>query len=227
MQFIVVGANKNTGATVNLTIEARDFRDAEEQANDMGVLVTNVRAVEDQKQLSASPQVVTVQRTAGCAACGSGPLVRDRVYRLSGPAVAIGYILLIPSIIGIVGCGILLVLSALGMTIDMDDAMVDTYKKMMRDAGITEPIINKVINNEPLTPDDLSTLDFNQVSTIQQVQETKNSAPALACCGLGIFGFGAIGGMILSFVSGLLGWLLVMKKNILQCRRCGASVPVG
>jgi hypothetical protein len=30
--------------------------------------------------------------------------------------------------------------------------------------------------------------------------------------------------MILAFVSGLLGWLLVMKKRVLQCGLCGAVV---
>jgi len=30
--------------------------------------------------------------------------------------------------------------------------------------------------------------------------------------------------IIMSFVGGLLGWILIMKKKILQCTNCGAKV---
>jgi len=31
--------------------------------------------------------------------------------------------------------------------------------------------------------------------------------------------------LVLSFVMGALGWLMVMKKQVLQCTHCGAVVP--
>lgn len=57
------------------------------------------------------------------------------------------------------------------------------------------------------------------------------SAVALECIlgtkpggGSGI-AFGVAAGLALaSFVGGLLGWLLVMKKNVLQCTHCSAVV---
>ena len=41
---------------------------------------------------------------------------------------------------------------------------------------------------------------------------------------------GVVAGAIVavaSFVSGLLGWLLIMKKDVLKCNSCGAVVPAG
>lgn len=32
---------------------------------------------------------------------------------------------------------------------------------------------------------------------------------------------------MMSFVGGLLGWLLVMKKKVLQCTKCGVTVAAG
>jgi len=44
--------------------------------------------------------------------------------------------------------------------------------------------------------------------------------PALMAIGTPFLVFGAI----CSFVGGIFGWLLVMKKDILQCSRCSAVV---
>jgi hypothetical protein len=96
--------------------------------------------------------------------------MRRKIRRLSGPAVAIGYILLIPSILGMAACAILLIVSLL--------------------AGVAGA--------------------------------AHGSAFATAFAGIGAIAFVYIG--ILSFVFGLVGWLLIMKKHILQCVYCGAVV---
>ena len=35
----------------------------------------------------------------------------------------------------------------------------------------------------------------------------------------------ALGGFLASFIIGLPGWILVMKKRVLQCAACGAVTP--
>ena len=105
-----------------------------------------------------------------CKICDRGTLMRRKIRRLSGPAVAIGYILLIPSILGMAACAILLIVSLL--------------------AGVAGA--------------------------------AHGSAFATAFAGIGAIAFVYIG--ILSFVFGLVGWLLIMKKHILQCVYCGAVV---
>ena len=97
-----------------------------------------------------------------CKVCERGALVPRRVYRMSGPVVAIGFILLIPPVLGMIVCGLMFL-------------------------GVTA------------------------------TSKTPDNATILAG-GLSL-GFG-----IACFVSGLLGWLLIMKKRVLQCAVCGAVI---
>ncbi|MGP8155935.1 MAG: hypothetical protein ACLQMT_03630 [Candidatus Acidiferrales bacterium] len=97
-----------------------------------------------------------------CKVCGRGELIPKQIYRLSGPAVVIGYILLIPSVLGMVVCTLTLVAVAGYMA---------------------------------------ATNSFQVIG--------------------GAF---AIFWGVAFFVGGLLGWLLVMKKRVLQCSVCGATV---
>ena|ERR1035437_2274447 len=96
-----------------------------------------------------------------CKVCDAGTLVQTKKYRMSGPVVFIGYILLIPSVIGMVVCGFFII---------MDLSMVRSS-----DIGMVTNIVYLLI--------------------------------------------GAA-----FFVGGLLGWLLIMKKKVLQCNVCSAVV---
>jgi hypothetical protein len=105
-----------------------------------------------------APQPATTAAPAGpvtCQVCHRGNLCRRKVHRMSGAALMIGYVLLIPSTLGVVLSLVLL------------------------------------------------------------------AAPVL---GFASAGGGATLGAILCFVFALLGWLLVMKKRVLQCDACQAIV---
>ena len=95
-----------------------------------------------------------------CRVCEHGDLVPNKVFRLSGPVVTIGFILLILSVLGLVTVGLIF----LGM--------------MVRVA----PLLHVI-----------------------------TGAFAIALGMVSLFG-------------GLLGWLLVMKKRVLLCPACGATV---
>lgn len=97
-----------------------------------------------------------------CKICDAGVLINKSVYRLSAPVVAIGYLLLIPSLLVIALCGILL-----------GWALYNT-----KEIGV----------------------------------------------GVVFAGMGAIGWALAAFMGGLLGWLLVMKKRVLRCSKCGAVI---
>jgi hypothetical protein len=101
-----------------------------------------------------------------CKTCDVGILQKIRKYRMSGVVVAIGYILLIPSVLGVM----------------------------------------------------FSIFAF--FTTMSAASGTKDAAATGAVIAGGIFIFFGIA----SLVGGLLGWLLVMKKDVLQCSHCGAVV---
>jgi hypothetical protein len=94
-----------------------------------------------------------------CKICDRGHLSRQRIYRLSGPAVFIGMLFLIPSVLGMIFCGLAIAVSLY--------------------AGSGSNVIAIGV----------------------------------------LFGWG-----LLFFVSGLFGWLLTMKKDVLKCSTCGAVV---
>jgi hypothetical protein len=95
-----------------------------------------------------------------CKVCDRGYLQQKRVYRMSSPVVFIGFVFLIPSVIGMLFCALLMVAA-----------------------------INQGKNNDVLV-----------VFIVM----------GIAC-----------------FVSGIFGWLLVMKKSVLQCATCNATVNAG
>jgi hypothetical protein len=109
----------------------------------------------------ATPQS---QSPVACKVCERGELLPKKIFRMSVPVVVIGFIFLIPSILGMsVGALLLIAIAA------------------SRPLGIV----------------------------------------------VGAPGFIATLAIIIgvpSFVGGLLGWLLVMKKRVLQCSVCGAVI---
>lgn len=102
-----------------------------------------------------------------CKVCDCGTLQSKKVFRMSGPVVAIGFILLIPSVLGMAVCG-------------------------------------------------LASLGLLSVGVAQSSRDVAAGAVWLST--VSAFGFVAF------FVGGLLGWLLVMRKRVLQCSVCGAVV---
>ena len=102
-----------------------------------------------------------------CKTCDVGALNRQKVYRMSGIVVAIGYILLAPSVLGL---------------------LITAYL-FIRTVGV-------------LTAD--------------------SSTAGLAAQGFIETLYIMVGAGFL--VAGLLGWLLVMKKQILRCTHCQAVV---
>jgi hypothetical protein len=99
-----------------------------------------------------------------CKICDKGLLQQKKKYRMSGPVVFIGYILLIPSVVGVI----------------------------------------------------ISAVTFFGISSTAS-QSGSDAAVGLAGGFIIVIGVAFI-------VSGLLGWLLVMKKQVLQCNVCGAVV---
>jgi hypothetical protein len=181
--FKIFGASKETAEDVQIVVDATDFRDAERKANKMGIYVSKVEpatepqsttnVVNTRPNLDPTTPRDTLRKIvhSGCPACGGKDLLKQNVYRLSGPAVVIGYILLIPSFIGIV-------INAIGLFV------------VGASMGIME-----IVDGE-----------------------------GSACCAGGLLGIGPVVALILCFVGGLLGWILIMKKKVIVCRSCKTIV---
>lgn len=112
------------------------------------------------------PPVVFEKAIVRCKVCDRGTLAPTHKHRMSGPVVFIGYILLIPSLLGVAFCILTFIMVA---------------------------------------------------SSARPGQEAATGIAG----GLTVFmGIGAM-------VFGLLGWLLIMKKKVLECNVCQATVNAG
>jgi hypothetical protein len=145
---------------------------------------------------------------------------------MSGPAVVIGFILLVPSILGICFGGLTMLVTVVGSasapsTVDSQIQRVRTRLVALKVPGdiVADVVAGKQVEENRLIP-----LTYPQTSAVRESEleiSAAKVAPGLAaCCGGGF----SVVIMIGSFVGGLLGWLLIMRKTVLQCFRCGAVV---
>ncbi|MCW5881594.1 MAG: hypothetical protein KIS91_11725 [Anaerolineae bacterium] len=142
---------------------------------------------------------------------------------MSGPAVVIGYIILIPSILGILFSCMMVFLSFQGTSSSMGTTSTEA-RRTLATAGIPPSVVDKAVNSQTISEQERSLLSQEQRTTLKSVE----AQLAYGTVGAGAAGT-AIGGIFLclgvgAFVGGLIGWLLVMKKRVLQCDMCGATV---
>jgi hypothetical protein len=158
-----------------------------------------------------------------CKTCDVGTLEHRKKYRLSGIVVAIGYILLIPSVLGML-FSLLMMVAAGAAATDTRSEMSDSARTRLRDAGMSEPIVQKVVSSKPLTESEKASLTREQNNRIESVQSSMIAGSIGAGAGTAIVGGVLVVFFVMSLVGGLLGYLLVMKKRILQCNTCGAVI---
>lgn len=179
-------------------------------------------------------------RYFGCQVCQRGILVQKKIFRMSGPVVAIGFILLIPSILGILFSALLFfgVVAAGGTAAS---AARRAAIASMRRNGVPGPIVSAVAAGENSRAERLmdawpESFEMNgrviETSGLPEYQRSwvhaaeRQLGAGTIASGLGTLiggGFAIVLG-VASFVGGLLGWLLVMRKRVLQCSLCRAVV---
>lgn len=159
-----------------------------------------------------------------CKTCDFGSLRLEKKYRMSTPVVTIGYILLVPSILGIIFS--LLIVLATGHVGSMADSTIrETAASDLRQAGVAEPIVQKVISSQQLTEEENAALTLAEKDAVEKADSSVTAIQAGTGAGTVIAGGIGIFFAMAFFVGGLLGWLLVMKKRVLCCTNCSAIVP--
>lgn len=82
-----------------------------------------------------------------CKICDRGELVRKRVYRMSAPVVVIGYILVTPSVIGVLFSGYML-WESIAQVIEERDLAQNEAVSQMRQVGIPATLIGYVTSEQ-------------------------------------------------------------------------------
>ena len=149
--------------------------------------------------------------------------MRRKTFRMSGPVVVIGFILLIPSVLGML-FGIL-TLVGIGMAQSETPSMDPQTRTLLEAQQVPEPVITQVAASKPIDEAQLTALTPQQRTAVRDAQSSVSAGKVRwGAAGVVAGGF-FIFIIVMSFVGGLLGWLLIMRKRVLKCTRCGAVVP--
>ncbi len=159
-----------------------------------------------------------------CRTCGQGALITRKTFRMSGPVVVIGFILLIPSVLGMLIGILMLFLTGAASTQTSMSSERDIRARLVAQ-DIPESIIGEVFASKPVGNAELMSLNSQQQSAIHDAQLSVSAQKVGGGVATFIAGGFCMFIIVASFVAGLLGWLLIMRKRILQCARCGAVVP--
>ena len=142
---------------------------------------------------------------------------------MSGPVILIGYIFLIPSILGML-FGILMLFITGSVASETSSEIKNEVKEQLISAGIPQEISEKVTAYEPLTEQENASLTEEQKQFLADAKLSYSAGQVGAGAGTAMVGGFSIFVIVSSLVGGLIGWLLVMKKKVLQCMSCNAVV---
>ena len=82
-----------------------------------------------------------------------------------------------------------------------------------------------MVASKPVENAELVSLTSQQRSAVHDAQLSASAQKVGAGAATVVAGGFSLFVIVMSFLGGLLGWLLVMRKRVLQCVRCGAIVP--
>jgi hypothetical protein len=146
---------------------------------------------------------------------------------MSGVVVLIGYILVIPSILGILVGVIGIVSSGSAGTISKQASQKRAESGLLA-ANVPVTVIAKLKDDRnALAVSDTARLTGTQRAAIRSASLTLAASNAGTAIGVGIAAGFSIFVVVASLVGGLLGYLLIMKKSVLQCDNCGATLATG
>jgi hypothetical protein len=155
-----------------------------------------------------------------CKTCDAGYLQRKSVHRMSSIVVLIGYIMVIPSVLGM-AFGLFCLIVSLSATSDTTSGIRDKAKGEMTKAGVPSNIIQMVMDGKIVQDADKRGLTQGQLVAIESARIDLSAGMAGAGIGGAMASGFSIFIIISSLIGGLLGYLLIMKKEILKCTNCG------
>lgn len=170
--------------------------------------------------------IVSAPNLAGiaCRVCGrAGGLVYQKVRKFSPPLVVIGWLLLVPSFLG-VSCGGMTLLAtagaAAGSAQDLEREYADSLSTI---EGLSDQQV-QTIAAKGVRPDrpQLTALGLNssQADAVIRAHGLRSAGQAGAAVGTGLVGSFGIFVVATSFIGGVFGWLLLLKKKVISCRSC-------
>ncbi len=97
----------------------------------------------------------------------------------------------------------------------------------LRKAHVPAELQQSLRRGNPATEADMEGLTLEQQSQVRsanrEIEASQVGRGCFAACGTGV----ALIGAVLCFIGGVFGWLLVMRKRVLMCNYCRATIDAG
>jgi hypothetical protein len=158
-----------------------------------------------------------------CKTCEQGTLRHRKRYRLSGPAVFLGYVIGVPSGLGLILAGLLFLLTG-SATASSSDTIRTSMAQDLVDRGLPAAVASRAVTGPPFSRAELERMPEDH----QRMIELQRSAQLGADAGAGLFALMGGGASLCVGVSSLfgllIGYLLTMTKRVLECTACGATL---
>jgi len=161
-----------------------------------------------------------------CKVCDNGSLYKKKIYRLPSPIFVFGYIFLIPSLLLIPIVILLFLTGIIGGPARIKKINQETRLKLEA-AKIPQAVIDKSSRSLlSLNAIDLQGLSKEQIRLIKKLQfdNAKGNVSTVAAGGFAVLLSIILG--LFAVIGTIVGFLLTMKKKVLQCSGCEAIVPI-
>lgn len=148
-----------------------------------------------------------------------------KVYRRSPPVVAIGYLVLIPSLLGVLFCFGIVVASWVGAY--TEHGLSPTAVESLKKAGVPRELQKKLQGGHSISEKEIAGLNPDQklevLSANSAIIRSEAENGLFAMCGTSM----ALAAVIPFLLGGLIGWILVTKNPVLMCNCCRATISAG
>ncbi|CAM2069635.1 hypothetical protein SCOR_29950 [Sulfidibacter corallicola] len=162
-----------------------------------------------------------------CEKCG-GDMFPAKIFRLSGCLVSLGFLILVISLgcIGMVG---FITLVGTGSSVAVSDEMEAEARastlEELEEIKAPQAVIHEFAETAAVSPETLAGLSSDTRRDVERAVSSYSASLAGVAIGTGLFAFvGGTFAMVLFFASIptlIVGFLLVLRKKIIQCADCG------
>jgi len=163
-----------------------------------------------------------------CEKCNTGKMARDKIYRLSGCLVTIGYTLWVPAVLVLI---VTLAFTVFGVSATSTAASTtrDTAKKAALERLKNIPNIAQEVSREfestgQIDQQTMSKLDEEQRHKVEEISTEYHAN--IAGTAIAAMGTGCVGGSValLVYIAGIpafiVGFLLTLRRSVWRCAQC-------
>lgn len=161
-----------------------------------------------------------------CTACNRGSLMKNRVRRSDGFVVFLGFVFLVVAVLGLLGSGVSTF--AFGFLSSQAKRPSEEIRAELQELKVPDATIEKLLapGNDPVAASNNASEAMNGLNSEQQAAVFRAMCASLGRrLPTGQMFASSLVGLVISVVLGVVGFLFIRKRWVLQCTECRAVLP--